>query len=1113
MEYLNSLLSYLSSSSCSTSEDIKLIEHMKNRTSVVGCLMCGCEILPPSEYYNCSVCDDGFHNICPSCIQYAKEDTCHKYYKEILPYALNNFKAISAPTYSTCLLNIIHLYEERRCIGYRLFCGQVLEDYKWLSYKQVGMYVNSIVKFLKEHSIEINSEIIICADCCPESYIILIASLIANMICIPLQHTVSKEQFESVLLKCHSPLLFISKHLQHVFSKCLSQFKFVFTVDDCYEAYDVNSKEPQTKTYPPLSSILFLDEKEETLDIDQTNINDQTPRLLLSTSGSTGIPKLVIETEKMLKSQLVETKGNIETITVSFTLIRQLGNILSKGGAIACYSGSLERLRKDILLVRPTFFGATPSFWNSLYSEFKIEKGSLSDPLSLETFKKKKVLGNRCKQVLITGAKSSDYIKEFLFKIGLVVTDGYGTSETGSLINMTTGKVNEGVELKLIDCEEMGFYVTDTPPRGEVVAKTQTMTTGYFGDDELTEKMFTQIDGVKYFKTGDVGMIEDGRVKIIDRKAFCFKTQQGVFVTPTVIENALIGVLGIEQIFVFGGIEINGVMGVVYPTVNSPLQYNDILKNIKERSKEKQMKIYETVSKVIIAKDRFGVENGLLTSNGKLNRNKLLERYKKYSFCLGFVIVEAEEETAILQQSEKGEEPAQNEKCERGAVSQKMENILRNCVKGIEKVKTIESVLEYKLTDFGVDSICMALISKSIQDAFGVSISVLLLYKMRNIKEIENYINTGTFLEIEENWENEITKHVIPYKAIPEVNLTPKRTILLLGATGFVGKFILRSLCDIKERVICVVRGQNVKRRLLDIFNEITQFEPKEKREEITQWFEEQVTVLSGDVTQPNFGISKLYCEVLQTIKVIINSCGRTHMLESYDNLYPQNVIPMTTCVTLAQQNKAFLIQISSLSCLSGSGINEEVKDVPMTSIDRLNGYAQSKLIAEKIMLKNEGYSKCIIRLGTAGFDRASGVANLQSKYIRLIKSILSSNKVCYEEKSPLPLEIPFVPIDYCAECVKKIIQMYFDKKIQEDSVTCYHLSCQSYTTLEETLKSVQLERVSPDEMKRYCCDFEKKDLGVCPSVKNTVALCGEVPKYSQLEFTRFLTWLSKQEI
>lgn len=71
------------------------------------------------------------------------------------------------------------------------------------------------------------------------------------------------------------------------------------------------------------------------------------------------------------------------------------------------------------------------------------------------------------------------------------------------------------------------IYETKPYPRGEILAHTSRTTPGYFNDEKSTKEMFTKIGDLTFFRTGDIGELVDGKIRVIDRISSLFKLMQG----------------------------------------------------------------------------------------------------------------------------------------------------------------------------------------------------------------------------------------------------------------------------------------------------------------------------------------------------------------------------------------------------------------------------------------------------------------------------------------------------------------------------------------------------------------------------------------------------------
>ena len=123
------------------------------------------------------------------------------------------------------------------------------------------------------------------------------------------------------------------------------------------------------------------------------------------------------------------------------------------------------------------------------------------------------------------------------------------------------------VDIKLVNWEDGGYRVTDSPnPRGEVHVGGDNVAVGYFKNPEETAKNFYEENGRRWFRTGDIGeLMEDGYVKIIDRKKDLVKLQAGEYVSLGKVESALKTCPLVDNICIYGDPSKSYVVALLVP--------------------------------------------------------------------------------------------------------------------------------------------------------------------------------------------------------------------------------------------------------------------------------------------------------------------------------------------------------------------------------------------------------------------------------------------------------------------------------------------------------------------------------------------------------------------
>lgn len=243
------------------------------------------------------------------------------------------------------------------------------------------------------------------------------------------------------------------------------------------------------------------------------------------------------------------------------------------------------------------------------------------------------------------GAALADKIHAFLLSSGFPIMYGYGLTETTATVSHANPRDFEfGSIGKVIDILDVKI---DEAAGGEILVKGPTIMKGYFNRPEENAKAFTE-DG--YFRTGDLGhMDEHGNLYFHERAKDLYKTANGKYIAPQMIEGLLSGDLTIEQVMVVAE-ERNFVSALIYPNWPKVLQILEqrgitdlpreasarakdvrVRKILKEHINEVQTDLaeYERVKRFIIMEEPFTVENGMLTNSLKTIRKAVLAKYEK----------------------------------------------------------------------------------------------------------------------------------------------------------------------------------------------------------------------------------------------------------------------------------------------------------------------------------------------------------------------------------------------------------------------------------------------------------------------------------------------------
>ena len=158
--------------------------------------------------------------------------------------------------------------------------------------------------------------------------------------------------------------------------------------------------------------------------------------------------------------------------------------------------------------------------------------------------------------------------------------------------------------------------------------------------------------------------------------------------------------------------------------------------------------------------------------------------------------------------------------------------------------------------------------------------------------------------------------------------------VLLTGATGFLGKYIVEELKNNSYEVIGFARNEKIGKELED----------------------KNVKFFKGDIRNKE----ELY-EALKGCKAVIHSAALSTVWGKWENFYNINVVGTKNIVEICEEKKIKLVYISSPSIYAGAKDQLDVKEEEAPKKNDLNYYIKTKILAEKI-IKESSLDYIIIR-------------------------------------------------------------------------------------------------------------------------------------------------------
>ncbi len=599
------------------------------------------------------------------------------------------------------------------------------------------------------------------------------------------------------------------------------------------------------------------------------------------------------------------------------------------------------------------------------------------------------------------------------------LVDGYGSTEAGAVFVDGLVQRPPVIDYKLADVPELGYFATDRPhPRGELLVNSETLFPGYYKRPDVTAEMF---DADGYYRTGDI-VAETGpdHLAYLDRRNNVLKLSQGEFVTVSRLEAVFGDSPLVHQIYLYGNSARPYLLAVVVPT-EAALAGDDVKTAVAESlqhvAKQAGLQSYEVPRDQLIETTPFTLENGLLTGIRKLARPKLKERYGNRLEVLYTELSEGQAD-ALRQLRRQGAGRPALETVGRAAAA-----LLGTAAGDVHD--------DAHFTDLGGDSLSALTFANLLRDIFDVEVPVgVIVSPATDLRELADYIDSErrsgstrpTFASVHARSDGPVTEvhagdltldKFLGAETLAAAPALPGprqeiRTVLLTGATGFLGRYLalewLERMALVGGTLICLVRAKDdaaARERLDQTFDS----GDTELLEHYRRLAAEHQQVLAGDKGEPHLGLDpQTWQRLADTVDLIVDPAALVNHVLPYSQLFGPNVVGTAELlrIALTTRLKPF-VYVSTIGV--GAGVEpaefSEVGDVRQISATRrvddsyANGYGNSKWAGE--VLLREAHDLCGLPVSVFRCDMIladttyTGQLNLPDMFTRLMLSLIAT--------------------------------------------------------------------------------------------------------------------------
>jgi len=934
---------------------------------------------------------------------------------------------------------------------------EVLPRFETITYRELGDRVGAVARALSNDSLQAGDRVALLGFTSVDFTTIDVALALIGAVSVPLQTSAATAQLQPIVTETEPAVIAASVNQVpdavelivnsgRVGAKLLKLIVFDYypEVDGQREAVE-NARARLAGTAVIVETLAEVLERGKALPAGPVAVptdDSQDPlALLIYTSGSTGAPKGAMYPQGNVGKMWCRSARNwfgpsAASITLNFmpmshvmgrgTLYGTLGN---GGTAYFAAKSDLSTLLEDLELVRPTELNFVPRIWETLFGEFqrqvdrRLAADGSADRAAVESEvlaeQRQYLLGGRFIFAMTGSAPTSPELKTWVENVlDMHLTDGYGSTEAGMVLFDGEVQTPPVIDYKLVDVPDLGYFATDRPhPRGELLLKTENMFPGYYKRPQVSADVFDP-DG--YYRTGDVvAEVAPNKLVYVDRRNNVLKLAQGEFVTVAKLEAVFGNSPLVGQIYVYGNSAHAYLLAVVVPTEGALQRFDlDALKpaiadSLQNVAKEAGLQSYEVPRDFIIETTPFTLENGLLTGIRKLAWPKLKQHYGERLEQLYADLAEGQaNELSELRRS--------------GADAPVLQTVSRAAA-ALLGAATSDLSPDAHFTDLGGDSLSALTFGNLLHEIFDIDVPVGVIVSPANdLAAIADYI-TGerqgskrpSFASVHgrdalEVHASDLTlDKFIEASTLAAAPTLPRpsaevRTVLLTGATGFLGRYLaldwLERMDLVDGTVIALVRAksdQDARARLDTTFdsgdpNLLAHYQ---------QLAADHLEVIAGDKGEANLGLDEqTWQRLADTVDLIVDPAALVNHVLPYSELFGPNALGTAELIRIALTGKqkpyTYVSTIGVGDQIAPAKFTEDadIRDISATrriNDSYANGYGNSKWAGE--VLLREAHDLCGLPVAVFRCDMIladtsyAGQLNVPDMFTRMMLSLVAT--------------------------------------------------------------------------------------------------------------------------
>jgi thioester reductase-like protein len=557
----------------------------------------------------------------------------------------------------------------------------------------------------------------------------------------------------------------------------------------------------------------------------------------------------------------------------------------------------------------------------------------------------------------------------------------------------------------LIHLEQITNDNNNNKRRGVLWVHTkQVQQSAYFDNENANLSSFQMIGGKRYFCTGDVVDYDPvtDKMEVVDRSSNYVKLS---LVSPEQIEGVLLLSPLVATVWVHAEVGGDCVVAVVCPRISKdgciPTE-EEVLRSIQTVARNR-LQSHEIPRQILLELNPWSPYTGELTCSFKVARAALRNKYRDALAAL----FARNAWTQAFQVDAQHLDPSKT--------------LLENGLSS-RAILALSQRLEASNPHFGGPPI-ESLFSRTIDDLMSSSLH-------KNDESPSSTLSWWLKSPLNVHFDDTLISR---FRSRTFKKDSPQK-VLLTGATGFLGSFLLTQLLILGHNVVCIVRESKTATPMSRVESAAVYFGCRKR------WpIDARLKCIAGDISKARLGLSESdYRRLLFDCDVIVHNAAQVNAVLPFSSLVAPNVLSTCHLLTLALESGCSrFCFVSSMSAVSMSN----------------SGYAETKRASEDLVTRLQcavpNLSTVIIRPGSIGMSSSTGALSANDVVIQVVQAV--ARLQCIPDTDGQAIRVIAVD-DVASECCSHVLN--------DDQHGAIDLPGQSYVSMRDIGHALSINTV-----------------------------------------------------